>query len=152
MSDSWTPYILADELFDVLPSLGRLMVHFVGESGEEKATLMQVKTLFFLLERPLTTSELAKGRKISLQSASVLVQGLVERGWVVRIPDPNDRRQSRLEVTPEGMARAELAKDHTSKYMTALLEELSPEEIAAAQVFLPALKRLVMKHFVTMMS
>ncbi|HML22286.1 MAG TPA: MarR family transcriptional regulator [Aggregatilinea sp.] len=110
---------------------------------------MQTRALFFLLERPLTTSELARKRKISMQSASVLVQNMVERGWVTRTPDPNDRRRSTLDVTPEGMARAEQAKAYATRYLAELLSDLSPEEISAAEVFLPALKKLIMKHYVT---
>jgi DNA-binding MarR family transcriptional regulator len=146
MSDPWTTSTLAGELLDVLPNLGRIMTHHMKAVAEEKATLMQVRALFFLLERPLTTSKLAKKRKVSLQSASALVQGLVERGWVIRVPDPNDRRQSLLEVTPEGLARARLAKDKMSGYLARFLDGLEPEEIAAAYVFLPALKRILIQH------
>jgi DNA-binding MarR family transcriptional regulator len=148
MKETWTPLVLAGELFDMLPGIGRIIHHYVLSTGEEKSTFMQVRTMAYLLERPLTTSDLAKKRQISLQSASALVQGLVERGWVVRVPDPNDRRQSQLKVTPEGKAQARLAKEQTSNYLAGLLEELSPEEIAAGQVFLTALKRVLKKHFV----
>jgi DNA-binding MarR family transcriptional regulator len=149
MNDIWTTQTVADELFHILPFFGRLVAHHIESSGEEKATLMQTRALFFLLERPLTTSELARKRKISMQSASVLVQNMVERGWVTRTPDPNDRRRSTLDVTPEGMARAEQAKAYATRYLAELLSDLSPEEISAAEVFLPALKKLIMKHYVT---
>ena len=148
MTDPKTIYTLAGELLEVLPNLGRVMGHHVKNVDEEKATLMQVRALFFLLERPLTTSKLAKKRRVSLQSASALVQGLVERGWVIRVPDPNDRRQSLLEVTPEGLARAQLAKDNMSGYLARFLDGLEPEEIAAAHVFLAALKRVLLQHTV----
>jgi DNA-binding MarR family transcriptional regulator len=148
MGDSETLHILAGELSDVLPLVGRLIMHHVNASVKEKTTLIQTRVLFALLEHPLTTSELARRRKSSLQSASVLVQGLVERGWVVRVPDPDDRRQFRLEVTPEGKEHARFARAHVSNYLAGLLHELSEEEIVAAQVFLPALKRLMLKHFI----
>jgi DNA-binding MarR family transcriptional regulator len=148
MSDSWTSNTVAGELLDLLPTLARIMFSRANAMGEEKATLMQVRVLSFLIEHRLSVSELAKKRRVSLQSASTLVQGLVERGWVTRAPDPNDRRRSLLEVTPEGLARAELAKEQLSRYLTTFLDGLEPEEIAAGQVFLPALRRILREHMI----
>src|SRR3954463_15299063 len=106
MQDGWTPYTAAKSLMEVFPGMGRLMAAWMRASGEEEATMMQIGVLMHLKEQPITTSELAKRRKVSMQSASVLVQGLVEKGWLTRIPDPNDRRQSLLQTTPEGLSRA----------------------------------------------
>jgi DNA-binding MarR family transcriptional regulator len=109
---------------------------------------MQGRVLSFLIENRLTVSDLAKKRRVSLQSASTLVQGLVERGWVTRAPDPDDRRRSLLEVTPEGLAHARLAKEQLLRYLTTFLGGLEPEEIAAGQVFLPALRRILHEHMI----
>jgi DNA-binding MarR family transcriptional regulator len=149
MGVPWTTYALAGELLDVMPLLGRTLAHHARTIDEEKATLMQVRALFFLIEHPLTASKLAKKRGVSLQAASTLVQGLVERGWVIRVPDPHDRRQSLLEVTPEGLARAQLAKDQMVSHLAGSLDGLETEELAAARVFLPALKGVLMKHLIT---
>ncbi len=146
MGNSWTSYTVAEELLELLPILARTMFSRANVVGEEKATLMQVRVLSFLTEHRFTVSDLAKKRKVSLQSASTLVQGLVERGWVTRVPDPNDRRRSLLEVTPEGLARAQLAKEQLSHHLTMLLDGLEPEEIAAGQAFLPALRRVLRSH------
>jgi DNA-binding MarR family transcriptional regulator len=146
MGEPWTPYVVAGELLDVLPVLARIMFSHANEMGEEKATLMQVRVLSFLIENRLTVSDLAKKRRVSLQSASTLVQGLVERGWVTRVPDLEDRRRALLEVTPEGLARARLAKEHLSRYLTTFLGELGPEEIVAGEIFLPALRRILQEH------
>ena len=91
----------------------------------------------------MTVSDLARKRHVSLQSASTLVQSLVERGWVTRVRKPDDRRQYLLEVTEAGNARAEETKALFSDYTTELLVTLSEEEIAAAKVFIPALERIV---------
>ncbi len=107
---------------------------------------MQIRALSFLIENQLTVSDLAKKRRVSLQSASTLVQGLVERGWVTRAPDPNDRRRSLLEVTPEGLARAQLAKEYLVSRLAAFLSGLRSDDVAAAQVFLPALKRILHEY------
>ena len=74
------------------------------------------------------------------------MQGLVERGWLTRTPDPNDRRQSLLEVTPEGLARAKARQEQIATMVAEVLAELTPEELAAAAVFLPALRRVVVSQ------
>jgi DNA-binding MarR family transcriptional regulator len=149
MDHLWTPYTLAEELLKILPNFGRLVASSMREEGEEEATLMQVSVLFQIKEHPITASELAKRRNVSPQSASVLLQSMVERGWLVRIPDPNDRRQSLLQITPEGLARAQAAKDQIASRLARFLVDLTSEEIAAAQVFLPALQRVLMAQMMT---
>jgi DNA-binding MarR family transcriptional regulator len=143
MTENWTPETIAEALLKVLPILGRRTAQQMRDSGEEEASLMQVMALTHIHQHPLTTSELAKRRKVSLQSASVLVQGLVERGWVIRVPDPKDRRQSRLQVTPEGLAHAQATHDRFVRFLAGMLGNLTPEQLAAGQIFLPALFQLL---------
>jgi DNA-binding MarR family transcriptional regulator len=127
----------------IFPSLGKLISIHLRETGEEETTLMQVSVLHQIRTQSITASELAKRRRVSLQSVSVLLQGMVERGWIIRQPDPKDRRQFLLEITPEGMAKAEAIIHQTTNYLATFLEGLSAEEIAAAQIFVPALSRVL---------
>jgi len=143
MDSIWTRTTIAEELLKVFPGLGRTVSLYLRGSGEEETTLMQIGVLHQIQEQPITASELAKRRKVSLQSASVLVQGMVEKGWLMREPDPNDRRQFILQVTPEGLAKAEAVKAQITHLMEGLFEGLSDEEVKAAQVFLPALSRIL---------
>ncbi len=140
---SWTSHIAAQQMMTIFPLIGRLVKQRMLETGEEELTMMQVGVLRQLQEHPITASELAKRRHTSLQAVSVLIQSLVERGWIVRQPDANDRRQFLLETTPEGQARAQAAQEQMVSYMDEFLDQLTPEEIAAAEVFLPALQRVL---------
>lgn len=143
MKRQWTPQDIAQNMLDVLPVLGRVLAVRMRETGNEEATMRQIGTLMQLREQPITTSELAKRHKVSLQSASVLVQGLVERGWITRIPDAKDRRQWLLQVTPEGAESAEAAKEQFNSIVAEILSDLPPEALNAAGVFLPALDAAV---------
>src|SRR3954465_12971322 len=125
MQQEWTPYTAAKSLLEIFPGLGRLMASWMRTSGEEEATMMQIGVLMHLKEQPTTTSELAKRRKVSMQSASVLVQGLVEKGWLTRIPDPNDRRQSLLQVTAEGLTRAKALQEQLATMVAEVLTQLT---------------------------
>ncbi len=149
MDSIWTRTTIAEELLKVFPGLGKTIALHLRESGEEETTMMQISVLHQIQEQPITASELAKKRRVSLQSASVLVQALVERGWIVREPSLSDRRQFILQITEEGLAKASAVKAQIAHYMEGFLEGLSQEEIAAAAIFLPALSRILTEHMTT---
>jgi DNA-binding MarR family transcriptional regulator len=143
---SWTTYKVAENLLNLLPSLGRLIALYIHETGEAETTMMQVSVLFHIQKQSMTTSELAKKRRVSLQAASVLVRGMVERGWLVRTPDPHDGRQYLLQITPDGLERAEATRRQIADYLAGVLDDLTLEEMAAAQVFIPGLLRVVQQQ------
>lgn len=141
---------LASQILPLLPRLNRLMAHYVESISENEATLMQFGALHMLMENKMTMSDLAKKRRVSLQAASVFVQGLVDRGWVIRVPDPNDRRRSILEVTPEGQKQERYVRDQMVTYLASLITEFTPEEQAAAQIFVKSVDRMLQQqHYVT---
>lgn len=125
------------------------MAVYMRESGEEETTLMQIGVLHQIQQDSITTSELAKRRRVSLQSASVLIRAMVDKGWLARVPDSADRRQFLLEITPEGLAKAEATRNQIISYLASFLRDLSAEEIAAAQIFLPALSRILTHRMAT---
>ena len=143
MGKTWSVRTLSEELMKIFPNMGRQISSFLRESGEEETTLMQVSVLHQIQKHSMTASKIAQRRRVSLQSVSVLVQGMVEKGWIIRVPSPTDRRQFLLQITPEGVEKAEATQNQIINYLTGFLEDLSPEEIAAGQVFLPALNRIL---------
>lgn len=144
MSDSWNHTLVAEHLLKIMPRFNRAIAHHMyAMEEEERATHIQIFTLFALIEEPMTASDIARRRNVSLQSVSTLVQSLVERGWVTRIRDPHDRRQWLLQVTDEGIARAEATKRQFTEYVAEITSQLNDAEIEAAQVFLPALEQII---------
>lgn len=140
---------LAEQLMRIMPSLGRVVSLQMRDAGEEDATLMQVSILHQIQQHPMTASDLAKRRKVSLQAMSVLTHAMVDRGWIIRVPDAHDKRRYLLQIAPEGMLIADATFKQLVSAVAGLLENLSHEEIAAAQIFLPALHALVMQHMAT---
>ena len=120
----------------------KLIFFFIFQTNDDDITLMQVFTLVALMETPMTASEIARKRNVSLQSVSSLTQSLVERGLLTRVRKPDDRRQYLLQVTEAGITLAEQTKQTMVNYATDLLRGMTEEELAAASIFLPALKRL----------
>ena len=143
MTNSPTPYATASELFRTLPLLGRVIGTRMRDTGEEEGTFAQIMVLMQYQDHPFTVSELAKKRRVSLQSASTLAQRLVDRGWIVRTPDPNDRRQTLLELTPEGIEHAQAVHEQFISNMAEILEPLTSEELEAGETFLKALQRIL---------
>ena len=134
---------VTQELLAVLPLLNRIVAAEVRREAGEDTTMPQFRVLAHLAPGPLTLSALAKKRRVSPQSMSELVQVLVERGWVARAPDPNDRRQSLLQLTDHGRSHYERADAQTLRRLAPLLAQLSPDELAAVRTALPALRRVL---------
>jgi DNA-binding MarR family transcriptional regulator len=140
---SWTSHEAAQQLMAVFPLIGRVMKQRMREMEIEEITMMQVGVLRQLQNQPTTASELAKVRHTSLQAVSVLIQGMVERGWIIRRQNASDRRQHLLEITPEGLALCDAAQEQMISMAADFLDRLTPEEIKAAEVFIPALQRVL---------
>jgi DNA-binding MarR family transcriptional regulator len=134
------------ELLAVLPLLNRIVAAEVRREAGEETTMPQFRVLAHLSPGPLTLSALAKKRRVSLQSMSELVQTLVERGWIVRTPDPSDRRQALLGLTDEGRAHYERAQAQTLARLAPLMAQLRPEELVAVRMALPALRRVLIQE------
>ena len=131
------------ELLAVLPLLNRIVAAEVRREAGEDTTMPQFRVLAHLAAGPLTLSALAKKRRVSPQAMSELVQVLVERGWIARAPDPSDRRQSLLQLTEHGRSHYERADAQTLRRLAPLMAQLSPDELAAVRLALPALRRVL---------
>jgi DNA-binding MarR family transcriptional regulator len=116
------------ELLTVLPLLNRLVAYVLRQEGKDETTVVQMRIITHLLDNPMTLTALAKKRHISLQSASEQVQSLVERGWILRVTNPKDRRQSLLHVTDEGRQQYLETRTHVIATLNPLIARLSPEE------------------------
>ncbi len=146
MVEERTSYQAAKQLLNAMFGINRVIASLARFANEEEATLMQVRALTYLIDHPISISELAQKRKVSLQSVSALIQRLVDRGWVIRVNDPDDRRRVLVQITPEGLARVAATENRAAEYLATYLDGLTSEEMAAAQVFLPALLRVFAAH------
>lgn len=141
--DDDTPERTAQELLSVLPLLNRIVAVEVRREAGEETTIPQFRVLAHLCDGPLTLSELARRRYVTLQSMSELAQLLVERGWIARTPDPNDRRQQLIALTEHGRAHYQRALSLMIVRLIPLLAGLSATELEAVRIALPALHRVL---------
>jgi len=49
-----------------------------------------------------TLSRLAERERVTAPTMTAMINGLVDHGYVVRIPDEEDRRRVHVEITPQG--------------------------------------------------
>ncbi|MAU13750.1 MAG: hypothetical protein CL607_28295 [Anaerolineaceae bacterium] len=141
MSETWDAHRVANELLESIPRLNRAIFLFTHSLEDDDITIRQIFTLDALRENPMTASEIARRRNVSLQSVSSLTQGLVERGLLTRVRKPDDRRQYLLQVTDAGVELTERIKSEVVDHAASLISGMTDEELAAASVFLPALQR-----------
>ena len=120
----------ARDLLSILPLLNRVMIIELRQEGGEETTMPQFRVLSSLSEAPMTVSDVARQRRVSFQSAGELVQTLVERGWIERIANPNDRRQSLLHLTGAGREAFDRSQRHMLERISGLLDALSAEQQA----------------------
>jgi DNA-binding MarR family transcriptional regulator len=91
-----------------------------------------------LSEAPATTAQLAAHLGITKQATSEVVQHLIERGYLNRIPDPGDRRARLLVLTDLGRACTRAAQQAASETVDGWNERLTPAQRASLHTALNA--------------
>lgn len=88
-------------------------------------TLPQFEVLSTLAVASCTNQqELAQRLQVTKGNLVGLIDRLTERGWVERVPDPEDRRVNKVRITAEGKT---------------LLEKVYPDQLAAVEVLMTRL-------------
>jgi DNA-binding MarR family transcriptional regulator len=131
---------LAARLRDALARTGRRLRQ-EARTGLSPSLLMALASIE--REGPLTPSELALRERIQRPTVTRILARLEEGGLVSRAPDPADRRSSLVTATPAG--RALLAESRTRKdaFLSARLDELSPEDRATLAQAAVLLERML---------
>jgi DNA-binding MarR family transcriptional regulator len=95
-------------------------------------------------EGPLTTSGLAASENVKPQSMAQTLADLEAGGLVTRSPDPNDRRQTLIGITPLGEEVLERERLRQGGWLAdAIRAQLDPEEQELLARAATLLRRLV---------
>ncbi|MER7186354.1 MarR family transcriptional regulator [Streptomyces hyaluromycini] len=78
---------------------------------------------------PLRPGELAQRLGVEASHVTRTVQQLQKSGYVTRVPDPDDRRAQRIELTDAGRAAVDRVRDAGARGMQLALGEWEPEEL-----------------------
>ncbi len=90
-----------------------------------------------------TLGALAARESVQPPSMSKVVAGLEGLGYVTRVTDPEDRRVTRLAITPEGTATLRRARSAKTAFLADQLHRLDPVDRAALADLTDLLERLV---------
>ena len=108
-----------------------------------RVTWSQVRALRTLSrgDAPLRMSELAERLRIARRSATSIVDELVERGLVERLPDPSDRRAVTVAVTPDGAAVLDELDQRRRDAAAQLTTTLNEQELSTLRDLLRRLEQ-----------
>lgn len=78
---------------------------------------------------PLRPGELAQRLGVEASHVTRTVQQLQKSGYVTRVPDPDDGRAQRIQLTEAGRAAIDRVRDAGARGMQLALSDWSPEEL-----------------------
>jgi DNA-binding MarR family transcriptional regulator len=140
MSKSTEVQAVAREIVKVIPQVMRTIGaerHFSGHTMSPA----HLRLLTILASHPCNLSELAVRQVVSLPTMSNSISVLVERGWVNRVPSPDDRRQVVLELTPDGRAVLTEIKSRAEARVAEALGKLASNDLASLSAGLAVLEQ-----------
>lgn len=103
-------------------------------------SVAEAHALTILRESPLHQGKLGALLHLGKSSASRLTDGLEERGWVRREPDPVDGRARLLVLTENGERVAAGVVEQRGRRLQALLDHIEPDQHATVLTALRLLK------------
>lgn len=129
---------------DLVSQFLRRMVRWMRLSGARQVGDLSRGELFVLQwlagKREAPAGELGTAMDISTARVAALLNSMERKGWVKRLPDPQDRRKIRVRLTEAGEAVAAREKHRIHAYTEKVLAELGE---ADAREFLRILDRLI---------
>lgn len=93
-------------------------------------------------EGPATTAALAAAQHVRPQSMAQTLAEMEAEGLVARRPDPDDRRQVLIELTPAGRERLRADRRRREGWLAEAMSELSEAEQQTLIAAVPLLERL----------
>lgn len=124
---------LTDALHDFFVAARRARGRAARDPSPDGLSLAQYHLLEPLAEGPRTNRELAELAGITAPTATRMVDGLLERGFVTRLDDPSDRRAVVISLTEPGRAalKQKARRHRAARQRIAAAVEPHEQEFAA---------------------
>lgn len=122
---------LIEELLNLQQHMSRAVVPYAAEFWRNlNVPLAQLKSLLMISHKENTNyKSLANDLNVTPGDVTGIVERLVEQGLVVRIPNPDDRRVTWLQVTPEGLELLTNLMEVHRRYMVQILKYMPEEDL-----------------------
>lgn len=118
---------LSHTFVEVLPRAMWTLRSGIRQAAGENFTMPQFRVLTRLRKGSSTNGELAEAMGVSVPAMSRMVDGLVEMGFVVRVPQDHDRRQVKLELNADGRRKYRRLQKHIHSVFMERFARLSAE-------------------------
>lgn len=111
--------------------MNRLMQNYQPPENALKLNRSQWKTLFILFntQKP-SMSEMSRIMNLEKGSLTSVIDSLIEKGLVVRVQDPNDRRKILLELTGQSEKVVKLGMKAIGKHIKSKLKNIDDNSIS----------------------
>ncbi len=121
------------EILGLQPHMSRAIAPYAVAFWKKLTVpLAQLKSLLIIAHRQNTNyKSLAQDLDVTPGDVTGIVERLVEQGLVTRIPNPDDRRITWLEITPEGQELLTNLTEVQSHHMEQILGGMQEEDMAA---------------------
>jgi DNA-binding MarR family transcriptional regulator len=132
-------------ILEALSALTRQLARASGgtDEGPPMTSTQRLALFETAVGGPLRLSELADRMGVTAPTASRAVDGLVDLGLLERLPDPDDRRAVRIDVTRPGRARVEERMTLAAAALEPAVAALSARDRAQLTTLLARLARLL---------
>jgi DNA-binding MarR family transcriptional regulator len=123
---------IADSLLMFFPLIYRNMLGSARDNEKATHLNMEVRAMFMLQATGiLSTSDIGRKLGISKPNVTSLLDKLVAKGYVERLPDGNDRRVIRIAVTHKGKSFINKKSGELRNVMKSNMSVLKHDEIDA---------------------
>lgn len=119
-----------EELFRSIHTLKRKLYPHQAGKHFQPLTPAQCMLLFLVAEHPKsTTTSIAKGLHITNGAVTQLVDTMIEKDYLSRTTDPNDRRAAHIALTPRASRQLQEIKQENLKRMTEVFAAFTDNEL-----------------------
>jgi DNA-binding MarR family transcriptional regulator len=130
---------MAAELRLALIPLVRQLRH---QAGPDLTPSLVAALATLAREGPTTLGHLATREHVSQPMISRIAATLVEKGLASKARDPDDRRVTLLEISPEGRRRLDRSRTRKNAWLARQLRHLDHDQLAALRAAIPVIERL----------
>jgi DNA-binding MarR family transcriptional regulator len=115
---------------------------FLAEAGFEDVPRNGAFVLGSIANHGMPQEEIVQALQVSKQAASQLIDALVVRGYLERVPDASDRRRITLNATERGRAAGNAVRAGVRNLDLELTKRLAPEDMVVFRAGLIALAEI----------
>jgi DNA-binding MarR family transcriptional regulator len=133
----------AAQVMETVPLVMRCLRADMRARKSTELSVPQFRTLAFLDRNPGTSlSQLAEHLGVTRATASANTERLVQRDYVDRCDDPEERRKVVLNLTEAGKQHLYQTRAQTRAYISELLNDLTEEQVAQIDDSLNLLRQI----------